>query len=76
MSGEPAMAAMGIVLATSPVAAGPCQFLMPIGGDGTTTVAKRVERPNVSPLSMVLGRTNWNTDFAVTKPYRSYGLFF
>ena len=76
MTREPAIAVMAVVLATSPVAAGSCQFLMPIGGDGSTTVTKRVERPKLSPLSMALGRTNWNTDFAVTKPYRSYGLFF
>lgn len=76
MTREPAIAVMAVVLATSPVAAGSCQFLMPIGGDGSTTVTKRVERPKLSPLSMALGRTNWNTDFAVTKSYRSYKLFF
>ena len=58
------------------LASGSCEFLKPIGGDGNTTVTKRVDRPKVSPLRLALGRTNWNTDFAVTQPYRSYKLFF
>ena len=58
------------------LASGSCEFLQPIGGDGNTTVTKRVDRPKVSPLRMALGRTNWNTDFAVNQPYRSYKLFF
>ena len=58
------------------LASGNCEFLQPIGGDGNTTVTKRVDRPKVSPLRMALGRTNWNTDFAVNQPYRSYKLFF
>ena len=71
-----AAAGMMILVAMPPVVAAPCQFLMPIGGDGSTTVTKRVDRPKISPLRMALGRTNWNTDFAVTEPYRSYKLFF
>jgi len=30
----------------------------------------------VSPLRNVLGRTNWNTDFTVDRPYRRHKLFF
>ena len=47
-----------------------CEFLMPVGGDGNTTVKKRVQ------AGKLLGHTNWNTDFAVNQPYSSYKLFF
>ncbi|MFZ0408483.1 MAG: hypothetical protein WAM11_10285 [Cyanobium sp.] len=54
-----------------------CTFLMPIGGSGTSTiVSKSVGHPKLSPFSMALGRTNWNTDFAVNQPYNSYKFFF
>ena len=54
-----------------------CTFLQPIGGDGTTPiVSKRVQRPRISPLGMVLGQTNWNTDFIVDQPYTSFQFFF
>ncbi|MGB5136017.1 MAG: hypothetical protein WBN89_12665 [Prochlorococcaceae cyanobacterium] len=54
-----------------------CTFLQPIGGDGSSNiVSKRVERPKVMPLGMLIGQTNWNTDFIVDKPYRSYKFFF
>ena len=58
------------------LASGSCEFLIPVGGDGNTTVIKRVDRPKVSPFLLAFGRTNWNTDFVVDKPYRSYKLFF
>ena len=58
------------------LASGSCEFLIPIGGDGNTTVTKRVDRPKVSPFLLAFGRTNWNTDFVVNQPYRSYKLFF
>ncbi len=65
------------VVAAGSVRAETCTFLKPIGGDGTSDiVSKRVERPKVGPLGMLLGRTNWDTDFAVNKPYKSYKLFF
>ena len=67
---------MAVAAAAAPGLASPCQFLTPIGGDGSTTVIKRVGGPKLSPVGMVLGRTNWNTDFAVSKPFRSYKLFF
>jgi hypothetical protein len=54
-----------------------CRFLAPIGGDADDPIVKkRVERPTVAPMRMLLGRTNWNTDFAVDRPYRRYKLFF
>jgi len=53
-----------------------CSFLPVIGGNGGINVAKRVDAPKVSPFGMLLGRTNWNTDFAVNQPYQSYKLFF
>jgi hypothetical protein len=53
-----------------------CRFLTPIGGSGSSIVVKRVGPPKVSPIGIVLGRTNWNTDFAVNQPFNSYKLFF
>lgn len=58
------------------LASGSCEFLLPIGGDGNTTVTKRVDRPRVHPLRLAFGHTNWNTDFIVNQPFRSYKLFF
>ncbi|MCP9809362.1 hypothetical protein KBY58_07935 [Cyanobium sp. HWJ4-Hawea] len=51
--------------------AGPCSFLQPIGGNGSSPiVAKAVGR------GKLIGQTNWNTDFFVTQPYSSYKFFF
>jgi hypothetical protein len=48
-----------------------CTFLQPIGGNGATPiVSKSVGR------GKLFGKTNWNTDFIVDKPYGSYKLFF
>ncbi|WP_259732045.1 MULTISPECIES: hypothetical protein [Synechococcales] len=47
-----------------------CTFLMPLGGSGDPVVAKRV-----GP-GRLLGRTNWNTDFIVDRPFTSYRFFF
>lgn len=56
-----------------------CKFLMPLGGNGSGPepgiVKKKVERPK-GLIGKALGRTNWNTDFVVDQPYRSYKLFF
>jgi hypothetical protein len=43
-----------------------CRFLMPIGGAGEPAVQKRI-----SPDRLV-GRTNWNTDFAVDRRFSNY----
>ncbi len=52
---------------------------MPLGGNGSGPepgiVKKKVERPK-GLIGKALGRTNWNTDFVVDQPYRSYKLFF
>ena len=52
---------------------------MPLGGNGSGPepwiVKKKVERPK-GLIGKALGRTNWNTDFVVAQPYRSYKLFF
>ena len=55
-----------------PATAAPtCTFLQPIGGDGNSSiVSKSVGR------GKLIGKTNWNTDFFVTKPYSSYKFFF
>lgn len=54
-----------------------CEFLTPVGGDGASnTVTKTIGPPKVTPIGLIAGKTNWNTDFFVTKPYRSYKFFF
>lgn len=70
--------AWGLPLAgATAVRAETCTFLQPIGGDGSSRiVSKRVERPRVMPLGMLIGQTNWNTDFSVDRPYSSYKFFF
>ena len=53
------------------LAAEKCVFLQPIGGDGTSpVVAKSVGR------GKLLGKSNWNTDFLVDRPFQSYKFFF
>lgn len=53
------------------LAAEKCVFLQPIGGDGASpVVAKSVGR------SKLLGKSNWNTDFLVDRPFQSYKFFF
>jgi len=47
-----------------------CRFLMPIGGGGQPVVEKRI-----GPDRLV-GRTNWNTDFAVDRSFASYRVNF
>ena len=47
-----------------------CRFLIPIGGSGEPTVQKRIS------ADRLVGRTNWNTDFAVDRSYRSYRVNF
>ena len=54
-----------------------CTFLTPIGGNGSSPIVRKsVEAPNVTPFGMALGRTNWNTDFAVSQPYTNYTFLF
>ena len=47
-----------------------CRSLVPIGGRGQPAVEKRI-----SPDRLV-GRTNWNTDFAVDRTFASYRVNF
>nr|WP_315858090.1 hypothetical protein [Cyanobium sp. Morenito 9A2] len=47
-----------------------CTFLKPLGGSGDPVVSKQV-----GP-GRLLGRTNWNTDFVVDRPFSSYRFFF
>jgi hypothetical protein len=62
-----------MLLAAMPAGAQTCQFLAPVGGNGTTNiVTKTIGAGNPLPFS----RPNWNTDFFVTEPYNSYKLFF
>ncbi len=51
-----------------------CSFLPPVGC-GDPIVQKTVERPK-GLIGKAVGRTNWNTDFVVDQPYRSFKLFF
>ena len=68
----PLALAFGLGLAQQAAIAAPtCTFLSPVGGDGTSPiVSKSVGR------GKLIGKTNWNTDFFVTKPYTSYKFFF
>jgi len=43
-----------------------CRSLMPIGGTGEPVVQKRIS------ADRLVGRTNWNTDFAVDRGFSSY----
>ncbi len=56
---------------TAPALAQSCQFLSPVGGNGTTPIITKTIGPG-NPF----GRPNWNTDFFVTQPYGSYKFFF
>jgi hypothetical protein len=47
-----------------------CRFLIPIGGGGQPVVEKRI-----GPDRLV-GRTNWNTDFAVDRSFASFRVNF
>jgi hypothetical protein len=49
-----------------------CRSLMPIGGGGQPVVEKRISADRVG----LLGRTNWNTDFAVDRSFASYRINF
>ena len=60
----------GVALPSPGLARPVCRFLMPIGGSGEPTVQKRIS------ADRLVGRTNWNTDFAVDRSYRSYRVNF
>ena len=51
-----------------------CSFRPPVGG-GDPIVKQKVEHPK-GLIGKAIGRTNWNTDFVVDRPYRSFKLFF
>ena len=75
----PAFLALPVLAAlVAPARAVPlCTFLMPIGANGDSAIVnKAVGAPKVTPYGMLLGRTNWNTDFAVNQPFSSYKFFF
>ena len=73
-----ALASIGVVLAglalPTPAAAERCNFLMPIGGNGSGPtphiVKKQVQRPK-GLIGNAIGRTNWNTDFMVDQAFRA-----
>ena len=70
-SGFGAAMALAVLVGHTAAAKAACTFLPPVGGNGISNiVTKRVSKPKL------IGRTNWNTDFAVNGPYRSYKLFF
>ncbi len=68
----------GLVLPAS-ASAQQCRFLMPIGVNGNGPaphiVKKQVQRPK-GLIGNAIGRTNWNTDFAVDQPSKRFKLFF
>lgn len=51
---------------------GACEELSAVGGD--TSVSKAIQLNN--PLTVVFGRTNFNTDFTVTDVYQAYWVNF
>lgn len=59
-------------LSSSGAAQAQCRALMPIGGGGVPTVEKRISPDRVG----LVGRTNWNTDFAVDRVFNSYRVNF
>lgn len=64
-------AAGSLLIGAAPSLAQTCTFLQPIGGNGVTPiVSKSVGR------GKLIGKTNWNTDFIVDRPYSSYKFFF
>lgn len=69
-----AVSLLAAVLAVSSggAARAQCRALMPIGGGGVPTVEKRISPDRVG----LVGRTNWNTDFAVDRGYSSYRVNF
>ncbi|MEB3331850.1 MAG: hypothetical protein VKI83_05105 [Synechococcaceae cyanobacterium] len=70
-------AAIAAAVLSPPARAARCTDLQPIGGDGSTTVVtKRIDPPKVTPIGLLVGRTNWNTDFIVPRPFASYRFFF
>lgn len=52
--------------------AGACEQLKAVGGE--TTVSKFIQLNN--PLTIIFGRTNFNTDFTVTNVYQTYWVNF
>ena len=62
---------LNIAMAGAAVAAPRCEFLQPIGGNGTTPIVSKRVGPGT-----LLGKPNWNTDFIVARPYSSYRFFF
>lgn len=73
------IASAGLLMGLPTSAQAACSFLMPLGGNGNGPaphiVKKQVERPK-GLIGNAVGRTNWNTDFVVDRPYRSFKLFF
>lgn len=63
--------AVGLLVGATAVQAQTCQFLAPVGGNGSTNIVTKTISPG-NPL----GRPNWNTDFFVTQPFSSFKLFF
>lgn len=62
---------VGLILPAGAMAAN-CSMLSAVGGG--TSVSKSIQLDG--PLVFPFGRTNFNTDFAVTRPFASYRLNF
>jgi len=67
------VALAGLTACLIPIAVTPaavqagCRYLQPIGGSGNTPIVSKQVGPG-----RLLGKTNWNTDFIVDRPYASY----
>jgi hypothetical protein len=56
-----------------PAASQTCVFLQPLGVSAVNgAVSKSIGLATILPFT----RANWNTDFVVTQPYKTYKLFF
>jgi hypothetical protein len=67
-----ALAAAVALVAGEGAARAQCRSLLPIGGGGQPVVEKRISADRVG----LVGRTNWNTDFAVDRSFASYRINF
>ena len=63
---------LGLAAGSPAVMAAPqCTYLQPIGGDGRSPIVSKQVGP-----ARLLGKTNWDTDFIVDRPYGSYRFIF
>ena len=67
----PPRGALILLLGTPAAVQAGCRYLQPIGSSGNTPIVSKQVGPG-----RLLGKTNWNTDFIVDRPYASYRFLF